>query len=370
VAHDFNNLLTVILGYGGVVAECVKNGDEFANMSIQEVLKAGERASALTQRLLAFSRKQILQPEILNANEVVSGMEGMLKRIIGEDVEIRVELDGSVGLILADYHQIEQVIMNLCVNARDAMPGGGRLTISTRDLEVDGVRGGLPVRTPGRYSVLSVTDTGSGMDAETQARIFEPFFTTKGAGKGTGLGLSMVYGIVEQSGGAIRLESAPGKGSTFEIYLPCADNAEQTTQAKESPVDSRGTECVLLVEDEAAVRQLTESMLKQAGYSVVAVESGEEALRLPESVLSTIDLVVTDVVMPGISGPKLAEALLAKRPNVPVLYVSGYADHPILAEGEAPDHAALLQKPFKRQELLSKVRSSLAERSRTSSATC
>lgn len=357
IAHDFNNLLTIILGFGQIVADGLANDD--AKSSMTEVLKAGERASALTQRLLAFTRKQILEPEILDLNEVVSGIEGMLKRLIGEDVRISVHLHANIGLIRADHHQLEQVIMNLAVNARDAMPGGGELIISTSDTLIDAARAAVHWRAAGRYSVLTVRDTGSGMDSETKAKIFEPFFTTKESGKGTGLGLSMVYGIVQQSGGFLTVQSELGVGSSFDIYLPCV--CESSTARRVMPVhtDITGSETILLIEDEGAVRQLVESLLTNAGYTVLAFNDGGPALRLSKSEIAEVDLLVTDIVMPGMSGPDVASQLAQVRPELKVLYVSGYTDHPLITEGQLPDRTMWLQKPFTREELLSKVRSAL-----------
>jgi nitrogen-specific signal transduction histidine kinase/CheY-like chemotaxis protein len=357
IAHDFNNLLTIILGFGQIVADDLKDDD--AKSSMTEVLKAGERASALTQRLLAFTRKQILEPEILDLNTVVSGMEGMLKRLIGEDIRISVQSDPNIGLVRADHHQLEQVIMNLAVNARDAMPGGGELIISTAETLIDTSRAAVYGRAGGRYSVLTVRDTGSGMDAETKAKIFEPFFTTKGSGKGTGLGLSMVYGIVQQSGGFLAVQSELGVGSSFEIYLPCVSETTTAPRSKPSRTDVTGSEKILVIEDEGAVRQLVESLLTNAGYRVLALDDAGRALKLSKSEISEVDLLVTDMVMPGMSGPDVAAQLAQLQPELKVLYVSGYTEHPSITEGQLPDRTTWLQKPFTRDELLSKVRSAL-----------
>lgn len=357
IAHDFNNLLTIILGFGQIVADDLKDDD--AKGSMTEVLKAGERASALTQRLLAFTRKQILEPEILDLNTVVSGMEGMLKRLIGEDIRISVQSDLNIGLVRADHHQLEQVIMNLAVNARDAMPGGGELIISTAETLIDTSRAAVYGRAGGRYSVLTVRDTGSGMDAETKAKIFEPFFTTKGSGKGTGLGLSMVYGIVQQSGGFLAVQSELGVGSSFEIYLPCVSETTTAPRSKPSTTDVTGSEKILVIEDEGAVRQLVESLLTNAGYTVLALDDAGRALKLSKSEISEVDLLVTDMVMPGMSGPDVAAQLAQLQPELKVLYVSGYTEHPSITEGQLPDRTTWLQKPFTREELLSKVRSAL-----------
>jgi signal transduction histidine kinase/CheY-like chemotaxis protein len=357
IAHDFNNLLTIILGFGQIVADDLSNTDAKSNMA--EVIKAGERASALTQRLLAFTRKQILEPEILDLNMVVTGMEGMLKRLIGEDVQITVQLSPHIGSIRADHHQLEQVVMNLAVNARDAMPAGGKLVISTGDTLVETSRAAVHGRAGGRYSMLTVRDTGSGMDAETKAKIFEPFFTTKGSGKGTGLGLSMVYGIVQQSGGFLAVQSELGVGSSFEIYLPCVTESSTAPRIKPKNTDITGCEKILVIEDEDAVRQLVESLLTNAGYTVLALDDAGHALRLSKSDMSDVDLLVTDMVMPGMSGPDVAAQLVQVRPELKVLYVSGYTEHPSITEGKLPDRTSWLQKPFTRDELLSKVRTAL-----------
>jgi signal transduction histidine kinase/ActR/RegA family two-component response regulator len=352
VAHDFNNLLTIILGYGQLAADLLERNHPAAG-SITEVLKAGERASALTQRLLAFSRKQVLQPEILELNDVVSGVEGMLRRLIGEDVEVTVKLDPVSSKIRADHHQLEQVIMNLAINARDAMPNGGQITISTRT--------NYEQTSSGRdYAVLSVADTGHGMDAETKAKIFEPFFTTKGQGKGTGLGLSMVYGIVQQSGGYLVVHSEVGRGSVFHVYLPSVASGEKKTE-KAVPVDYKGSGKVLLVEDEDAVRNLTARMLAQAGYSVTATSDAADALKLSRTELDDFDLLLTDVVMPGMSGPELAAHLLKRRPKLKVIYVSGYTDHPLITGADLVERAVMLQKPFTRDQLLQKIAGALAD---------
>jgi signal transduction histidine kinase/CheY-like chemotaxis protein len=357
IAHDFNNLLTIILGFGQIVADDLRDEDAKSNMT--EVLKAGERASALTQRLLAFTRKQILEPEILDLNVVVSGMEGMLTRLIGEDVQISVDLDRNLGSIRADHHQLEQVVMNLAVNARDAMPSGGKLTISTGDTLIEASRAAVHGRAGGRYSILTVRDTGSGMDAETKAKIFEPFFTTKGSGKGTGLGLSMVYGIVQQSGGFLTVQSELGVGSSFEIYLPCVSESVTGPRTIATHTDFTGSEKILVIEDEAPVRQLVASLLTDAGYKVLALDDALHALNLSESDLSDVDLLLTDMVMPGISGPDVAAQLVQIRPELKVLFVSGYTEHPSITEGKLPDRTTWLQKPFTRDELLAKVRTAL-----------
>ncbi|HUS08721.1 MAG TPA: ATP-binding protein, partial [Bryobacteraceae bacterium] len=357
IAHDFNNLLTIILGFGQIVADDLVQDEAKASMS--EVLKAGERASALTQRLLAFTRKQILQPEILNLNEVVSGMEGMLKPLIGEDVLISIHLDPNAATIRADHHQLEQVIMNLAVNARDAMPAGGELIISTGATWIDEARAAVHGREAGSYSYLTIRDTGCGMDAEIRARIFEPFFTTKESGKGTGLGLSMAYGIVQQSGGFLTVQSELGTGSSFDIYFPCVSGPGASRRATPANGDVSGSEKILLIEDEGAVRQLVQVLLTDAGYTVVALEDAGHALRLPKAEMAGVDLLVTDMVMPGMSGPDVASQLVQLRPGLKVLYVSGYTDHPLINDESLAGGRLWLQKPFTREELLAKVRVAL-----------
>jgi signal transduction histidine kinase/CheY-like chemotaxis protein len=355
VAHDFNNLLTIILGYGQVVAD-ILDKDHPCHGAVTEVLKAGDRAAGLTQRLLAFSRKQILKPVVLDLNSIVSGIEGMLRRLIGEDVRILVTLDSSLYRVEADPNQIDQVVMNLAVNARDAMPAGGELRIETYNKTVEasvakqyGVESGL-------FAVLSVTDTGTGMDATIQAKIFEPFFTTKELGKGTGLGLSTVYGIVKQSGGYVTLHSEVGRGTTFNVHLPAAASADISPSAQAAdtvqvdPVSGK----ILLVEDEEAVRELTHRMLTDVGYEVVDYESGAQALLVSSEELKTFDLLLTDVVMPGVSGAELAVNLTGRRPKLKVLYISGYTEHPLLGKTEFSGET-LLNKPYTRTQLLSKV---------------
>jgi len=361
VAHDFNNLLTIILGYGQIAADLLEE-DHSAQSSIREVIVAGERAAALTQRLLAFSRKQILEPEVLDLNTVVQGMETMLNRLIGEDITIHTDLSPNPGLIRADHHQLEQVIMNLAVNARDAMPGGGQLTISTGETLVEAAKALAHGRDQGRYSVLSIKDTGFGMSTETLAKIFEPFFTTKEIGKGTGLGLPMVYGTIQQSGGFLTVRSEVGVGSEFEVFLPCVVGAPESKALERAQGSVEGSWRILLIEDDRPVRELTESFLTQAGYSVMALDVPARALGLSASDISDFDLLVTDMVMPGVSGPDVAEKLLSLRPQMKVIYVSGYTDHPLLTtDKHQAERAIWLQKPFTRDELLVKVRSALLD---------
>jgi signal transduction histidine kinase len=363
VAHDFNNLLTIILGYGQLVADILEEGHSCRG-AVTEVLKAGDRAAKLTQRLLAFSRKQVLQPIALDLNSVVTGVEGMLRRLIGEDVRIIVTLDESIGTIKADPNQIEQVIMNLAVNARDAMPDGGELIISTGTKVLEAPFAKNHGVEPGNYTVLSVTDTGTGMDAETKAKIFEPFFTTKELGKGTGLGLSTVYGIVQQSGGYLVVQSELGQGTTFQVHLPCVIGEVDSVRVDDQSHALAGSGKILLVEDEQAVRELTSRILRDAGYTVSEMEGGADALELHKAELQAFDLLLTDVVMPGVSGPDLAADLLGRHADLKILYVSGYTEHPLIGKGEFAG-GTLLHKPFTRAELLSKVHAVLTSGLRT-----
>lgn len=369
IAHDFNNLLGVILGYGEMVLKRLEEGSPLQAKQ-WEVLKAAHRATSLTRQLLAFSRKQVLQPRVLDLNDVVSDMDTMLRRLIGEDVELRTRLDPGLGSVSADPGQLGQIIMNLAVNARDAMQRGGCLTIETANVELDAAYATHhPPTTPGRYVMLAVSDSGCGMDAEVRARIFEPFFTTKAPGKGTGLGLSTVYGIVKQSGGYVWVYSEPGFGTTFKIYLPRVD--EEPTLAAEAVVTATGgEETVLLVEDEAALRSAIHDMLETHGYTVLLAPDGAAALQIADDYEGPIDLLVTDVIMPGVSGREAAEAIMAARPNAKVLYVSGYTGEAISQSGGLQDGAAFLSKPFASSTLLRKCREVLEEQqgSRTSDA--
>ncbi len=359
VAHDFNNLLGVITGYGGIVHRRLAGEDPLKG-KVEQILKAAERAAGLTRQLLAFSRKQVLQPEILDLNAVVSDMDKMLRRLIGEDVEFTTLLDPHLGSVRADPGQIEQVIMNLAVNARDAMPDGGRLTLETRnaDLDADYAATRPPTRT-GSYVALVVTDTGSGMDAATQARIFEPFFTTKEAGKGTGLGLATVYGIVKQSEGYIWLYSEVGVGTTFKIYLPRIDERAAVARRQEPGPLLRGSETALLVEDEASLRELLREVLEANGYSVLVARDGAEALKIAQAHTGTIHIMVTDVIMPGMSGPKIVDLVAPTRPEMKVLFLSGYSDESVTRHALVGPGRAFLSKPFGPEVLLRKVRESL-----------
>ncbi len=356
VAHDFNNLLTVILGYGDTLLLLLHRNDPMRR-DVEQIMDAGERASSLTRQLLAFSRKQTLQPEVLDLNNVVRDMEKMLFRLIGEDIDLATFLGDDLWLVNADPGQIEQVIMNLAVNARDAMPQGGRLTIETVNVENDEeyAKNHLGV-VPGQYVMLAITDSGCGMDEDTRSKIFEPFFTTKGQTKGTGLGLSTVYGIVKQSGGHIWVYSEPGRGATFKIFLPCMGAgpivpAEQRQVVKQL---GRGKK-LLVVEDEPALRELLQRMLEGLDYRVTVAANGGEALIAIEEEGLQPDLLITDVVMPGMSGSILAKRLRKTLPDLKVLYMSGYTDNAIVHHGVLDPGVPFIQKPFNQNQLGSKI---------------
>jgi signal transduction histidine kinase/ActR/RegA family two-component response regulator len=365
VAHDFNNLLTAIIGYSELL-EARLTGDGVARDHARMIHKAGEQAASLTKQLLAFSRKQLLQPKVLDLNRVVQEMEKLLQRVIGEHIRIVIATEAQDARVLADPNQLEQVILNLGVNARDAMPGGGTLTITTRNvtfLDSDISHRGDGIA-PGEYVTLSVSDTGSGMDVETKARIFEPFFTTKGPGKGTGLGLATVYGIVKQSHGGISVESEPGKGSTFQIELPVEDSPLEAPRLALAPVEgSRASETILVVEDEEVVRMLVCEVLGDSGYKVLCAAAPSEALKIVNEREhdSPIDLLVTDVVMPEMHGPALARVLQPLQPQMKVLYVSGYSENDISDQGVVDPDLDVLQKPFTHQSLVRKIREVLDE---------
>jgi two-component system cell cycle sensor histidine kinase/response regulator CckA len=359
IAHDFNNLLAVIIGYSEILEERLAAGDSMQK-SVQEIKKAGTRAASLTRQLLAFSRQQVLEPKILALNTIVGNVEKMLGRLLGENIDIESALESDLGNIKADQGQIEQVIMNLAVNARDAMPNGGRLTISTAnvDLDADHARS-HPPQPSGRYVLLSVSDTGIGMDAATQAHIFEPFFTTKEQGKGTGLGLSTVYGVIRQSGGHIWVYSEPGLGTTFKIYLPRTDEAAPEEKPTAGlAISFRGTETILLVEDEEPLRELTRGLLAATGYTVLSAGQPADAIEIARQYKGSIHLLLTDVVMPGMNGLTLAGKLAPARPDMKVVYMSGYTGftHPELFDS----CATVLFKPVARDTLLGKVHEVLA----------
>jgi len=358
ISHDFNNLLTVILGYTDISKRSLQEGDPLLR-NLEEISKASERASSLTRQLLAFSRKQVMQPKVFDVNTVVSDLRKMLRRMIGEDIELRVSLEPELGNIKADPVQLEQVIMNLVVNARDAMPKGGKLSIETSNVCLDESYAREHVSVvPGEYVMLAISDTGCGMDEETRQQIFEPFFTTKEPGKGTGLGLSMVYGIVRQSGGNIWVYSEEGTGTTFKIYFPrVTAEAQEYKRTNDSAEVPKGCETILLVEDAAPVRTLARQVLETAGYCVLEAESAEAALKVCERINGTrIDLLLTDVVMPGMSGNDMSRILLARQPDMPVLYMSGYTDDAIVQHGVLEPGINFLQKPFSPGALAVKVR--------------
>jgi len=356
IAHDFNNLLTVINGRSDLLLQRLNPRDP-VHSSIEQIRKTAERATELTQQLLAFSRKQVLQPRVLDLTAVVSELAPLLRRLIGEDINL-VVLPAARGRVKADRAGLEQVITNLVINSRDAMPAGGRLTIETADADLDAAFVGLhPGTQPGSYVALVVRDEGTGMSAEVQAQAFEPFFTTKEVGKGTGLGLSTVYGIVKQHSGHISVESVVGAGSTLSIYLPRVEMAsEAPSQPRPSLHSVRGTERVLLVEDEDDVRAVARESLARYGYTVLEARDGEEALRIAGAESGHIDVMVTDVVMPGMNGRELAQRLLAIRPGTRVLYVSGYTDDALSQHGILDQELAFLAKPFAPETLARSVR--------------
>jgi len=357
VAHDFNNLLTIVTGYSDLLLERLGATDAM-RAYVEEIKKAGERAASLTRQLLAFGRRQVLAPQVLDLNTVVTNVDKMLRRLIGENIELSTVLEPELGRVKADPGQIEQVILNLALNARDAMPQGGQLTLETANVELN--QGETRTRVsvlPGRYVMLAVSDSGIGMDAETQAHIFEPFFTTKKEGKGTGLGLATVYGIVKQSGGHIWLCSEPGQGTTFKIYLPRVEEAAQPVEAISpgAPL-SGGSETILLVEDEEGVRDLARRILELKGYKVITASNPTEAAQVCERHEGPIHLLLTDVVMPTMSGRQLAEHVAFLRPGLKVLYMSGYTDSAIVPHGILKEGTPFLQKPFTPEALAHKVR--------------
>ena len=359
IAHDFNNLLTVITSYSDLLLEDLAPGDAKRD-DLEQVRKAADGAAALTRQLLAFSRQQAVEPRVVSLNTVVEGLHKILRRVIGEDIELTTTLAPDLGAVRADVGQLEQVLMNLAVNARDAMPTGGRLTVETANVEHDPDyardREAAAVR---QFAMLAVSDTGCGMDEATKVRIFEPFFTTKEPGKGTGLGLATVYGIVKQAGGFIWVYSEPGQGTSFKIYLPEVDATAERTTAVAGARAPRGTETVLLVEDAAAVRAVTKQVLERQGYVVLEAPDGEAALRLAQQHRGPIHLLLTDVVLPRVSGRELAERLTQVRPDMKVLYASGYTDDSVVRHGILELGTAYLQKPFSPESLARKVRNVL-----------
>jgi PAS domain S-box-containing protein len=361
IAHDFNNLLSVIIGYADELNESKSDGDKLRR-NAEQIKKAGQRAASLTRQLLAFSRQQVLQPRVLDLNSVVADLAKMLRRLIGADIELTLTLDPEVGSVKADPSQIDQVLMNLVVNARDAMPEGGQITIETSNTELtQGQAAKMPYVQPGPYVQLTVTDTGIGMDAETMAHIFEPFFTTKEKGQGTGLGLATVYGIIKQSGGYIWVFSEPGRGTSFKIFLPRVMDAAPAVSAKTQPAKGRrALSTVLLVEDEDSLRELIAELLARDGYHVLAASNGAQAVETARSFQGPIHLLLTDIVLPGISGTAVAKHLAASRPEMKILYMSGYSEFHPSGRGSLPPDARLLQKPFTKETLLRDVAEALS----------
>jgi len=356
VAHDFNNLLTIITGYGQLILKNLGASDP-NHHSAEQIVKAGERAAALTRQLLAFSRRQVLQPRVVDLNILVTGLGSMLRRLIGEDIDLRLEMRPELGQVNADPGQMEQVLMNLVVNARDAMPHGGTLTIETANVVLDEtyVSRHITVK-PGPYTLLAVSDNGIGMDEATQARLFEPFFTTKGSGHGTGLGLSTVFGIVKQSNGSVEVYSVPGRGTSVKIYLPRIDQPAVLESEVLWKAAAPGSETILVVEDDEMVRNLVRETLQREGYKVLDAAGPTEARRVSERHKTAIHLLITDVVMPKVSGRELALDLSRRRPEMKVLYMSGYTDSAIVNSGILQKEVAFLQKPFTPATLAEKVR--------------
>jgi PAS domain S-box-containing protein len=361
VAHDFNNLLTVISGYSNLILEEMSEGDNYRE-EIKQINDAGQRAAALTRQLLAFSRKQVLQPEVLDLNQVVESMDKMVRRLIGEDVDLVTRLTPALGLVTCDPGQVEQIIMNLVVNARDAMPRGGKVTIETGNVELDEEYArDHPGARPGPHAMIAITDTGTGMDAATRARLFEPFFTTTGPGKGTGLGLATVFGIVKQSGGNIWVYSEPGRGTTFKVYLPCTEGAAAPARPRVSaPARASATETVLVVEDDAGVRGLIRRALESGGYTVLDTGDVAEAIRTAKTYVGPIHLLLTDVVLPTMGGRELGEKILALHPGLKVVYMSGYTDDAIVHQGVLEPGTAFIEKPITSATLLAKLREFVA----------
>ncbi len=356
VAHDFNNLLTAILGYTDFLIAGLSDRDPLAD-DAREIRAAAERAASLTQQLLAFSRRQIISPRVVGVNGLLADSRRMLSRVIGEDIELVYDLDRSDAHIRIDPHQFDQLLMNLAVNARDAMPGGGKLIFETSTAALDDefcrTRENIA---PGNYVVVSISDTGRGMDRETRERIFEPFFTTKERGKGTGLGLSTVYGIVRQNSGAITVYSEPGIGTTFRIYLPATDAPERGETIPEPVIDAPGSGTILLVEDEDLVRRFTQRSLEAAGYSVIEAADGDAAVAAFRAASGEVDLLVTDVVMPRVGGVELFDRLRVEKPDLPVLYISGYTENAIVHHGVLASGVNFLQKPFTARQIARRVR--------------
>jgi two-component system cell cycle sensor histidine kinase/response regulator CckA len=361
VAHDFNNMLTVISGYNRMILDELSPLDPLRGYA-EEILKAADRAGALTNQLLAFSRRQIMKPRVINVNSVIEQTDKMLHRLIGEDIDLKFVLKSDLANIRADPGHVEQVIMNLAVNARDAMPLGGRLTLETANAHLDENYAKTHMGViPGDFVMIAVSDTGIGMDAETKRRIFEPFFTTKEKGKGTGLGLATVYGIVKQAGGDIWVYSEPNKGTTFKLYFPQVKESVAETPVAEGKSPQGNNETILVVEDEKAVRELTVRMLQRLGYSVLIAGSGAEAIEISSARPDRISLLLTDVVMPNMSGRQLADILAETRPDMKVIYLSGYTENTVIHHGVLDAGIEFLPKPFSREVLGKKIRDVLAK---------
>lgn len=361
IAHDFNNLLGVVLGHGELLLERLQSSDP-SRRRVEQICQAAQRAVSLTGQLLAFSRQQILHPVVLDLNLVVRNLNDIMARLLGDNIVILNRLDATLGRVKGDVSQIEQVLLNLVVNARDAMPRGGTLTIATSNVEVDQIAERYSGAASGRYVLLTITDTGTGMDEETMTKIFEPFFTTKEKSQGTGLGLATVYGIIKQSGGYISVSSEPGSGTIFSVYLPRTDEPVEFVEPSGNSLVATGSAggTILLVEDSGSLRSVLKEFLDEAGYSVLEAESAEMALDLAEAYLSPICLLITDVVMLGMNGHALAERLVTVRPHMKVLYVSGYTDAAVFRCGVRPGSRNFLNKPFTRDRLLSKIRDLLS----------
>jgi len=366
IAHDFNNLLTIINGYSHILLNALPKADPNRS-AVEQIMKAGERAATLTRQLLSHSRRQVLQPKLLNLNQLLTGMEAMLRRLIGEDIELRFAAGRDIGQVHADPGQIEQVVMNLAVNARDAMPGGGMLTIETRNVELDDShRFAHAAMRPGKYVALVVGDNGSGMDAETLAHLFEPFFTTKGQGQGTGLGMTTVSSIAKQSGGGVEVSSEPGRGTSVTVYLPRIDQPAVAEPEAPAAKAARGSETILLVEDEEQVRHLVRDTLQREGYKVLGAPSAADARRIASAHKGPIHLLIADMVMPKEGGRELAASLAPPRPAMKVLFMSGYTDQAIVASGLPAGESGFIQKPFTPAALSSKVREILETNGETS----
>jgi two-component system cell cycle sensor histidine kinase/response regulator CckA len=365
VAHDFNNLLTIITGYSQLILNTLSEHDP-NHHSVEQIMLASERAAALTKQLLAFSRRQVLQPKVIDLNKLMSSLGTMLRRLIGEDIDLRMILGDELGRVCADPGKVEQVIMNLVINARDAMPKGGTLTVESRNVDLDSAYAAqhIAVKT-GPYVMLAVSDTGIGMDAATKQRLFEPFFTTKGSGQGTGLGLSTVFGIVKQSGGTVEVYSEPNRGTSVKVYLPRVDRPVLGESERLHRTARPGNETILLVEDDDMVRNLVRETLRREGYTIVDADGPAEARKKSDQLKGPIHLLITDVVMPKVNGRELADQLTRKRPELKVLYMSGYTDNAILNAGLLRRDVAFLQKPFTPAALAEKVREVLEGDNRT-----